>query len=262
MNIFSQHRQEVLAKKAATSAAQNGETDMAGTASIYEQMLAQLGAHKAELSKIKSLQLKAVKKGEFLPVYAAYVDGILAADEPVQDDVVVTILVWALDASDFELGLRIAEWALKHDLLAPPNFERSIAEIVTEEIAEFALANKDTIETHLDILTDVMELVSERDMSDIVKAKLYKALGYANTEEHPNVALECFQEAISRNPRAGVKRDIENLERRLKVSSPAPVPTTKETVKTSTPSIDGGADGNAATNKTADMKDAPENERK
>ncbi len=265
MNIFRQHREKVEAQQAATHAADNGQADMAGTASIYEQMMAQLAAHKSELSKIESVKFKAVKKGEFLPIYAAYVDGILAADETVQDDVVVTIMVWALDAGQFELALRIAEWALKHDLAPPPNFTRSIAAIVTEEIADIAIANKDDAQSYLDDLTDVMEMVTDKDMPDQVKAKLYKALGFANNNEHPNVALECFKKAITLNPRAGVKRDIENLERRLKISNPEPVPPTKEVeVKPKTP-IDGGADGTVQTTDAAnatDVKDAPKDERK
>ena len=221
MNVFRKHREKEQAKQAAASAARSGGEDMAGASTIYEHMMVQLEAHKAELKAVKSLKLKAVKKAEFIPIYTAYVDGILAANENVQDDVVMTIFVWALDARDFELALRIAEWALEHDISPPPNFERSVAAILAEEVAENALSDLDKLPEYFDVLESVLELVVDADMPDQVKAKLYKAFGFAHTDEDPNFAHNLLKQALDFNPKIGVKRQIEALERRIK--KPAPV---------------------------------------
>ena len=221
MNIFRQHRQRIQAERAAKQAISSSsqDTSSAKGASIYEQMLAQLAAHKGELKAIESVKAKGEKKRDFLPVYEAYVDGILAADEAVQDDVVMTIFVWALDAGEYEQGLRIADWALRHNIAPPPDFSRSVATILTEELADAALGNRDTIDSYLSYLSEAAELVNEQDMPDPVKAKLYKALGFAITREHPGNALEYFKEAVSLSPKIGVKREIETLERQLKTEA-------------------------------------------
>ncbi len=246
MNVFRKHREKTLAAEAAKAAAASGDGNMdtAKATNIYEQMLAQMAAHKVELKGVQSLTAKAEKKAEFIPVYESYVEGILAADEDVQDDVVVTIFVWAMDAGQFELALRIAEWALKYDLAPPPNFTRTIATILAEVIADTALSDRDNIQNYLDVLEDTLDLVRDKDMPDQVKAKLYKALGFANSKAFPEEALEYLEQALKLNPRAGVKKDIKALEKTITDLSPAPVPAEgvqTEAVKAEVETPSGGA---------------------
>jgi len=235
MNVFRQHRQKVEAEQAAQAAAASGSDNMdtAKASSIYEQMLVQMAAHKVELKAIQSMKGKAEKKAKFIMDYQAYVEGILAADEDVQDDVVVTIFVWAMDAGEFDIALQIADWALKHDLAAPPEFTRTIAAILAEELADAAIANRDNIGDYLDWLSTVLHMVAEKDMVDQVKAKLFKALGYANFDAYPNDALDYFKQAVELNPRIGVKKDIKKLDAKIKDLSPAPAPTKGEKTEAS-----------------------------
>ncbi|MCF6222000.1 MAG: phage terminase small subunit [Robiginitomaculum sp.] len=248
MNLFREHRERELAKQAAKAAATSGDgtMDTAKAANIYDQMLSQMAAHKVALKAIQSIKAKADKKAEFIPVYEAYVEGVLAADEDVQDDVVVTIFVWAIDAGQFELALRIAEWALKYDLAAPPEFSRTIATILVEELAGVVLSGRDDIANIAEYLTEVLALVCEKDMPDQVKAKFYKALGIVHTANAPQAALEYMQQALELNPRAGVKKQIAKLEKQIKDLSPAPVPATDAKTKGDKPKVskpDGGAAG-------------------
>ena len=57
-----------------------------------------------------------------------------------RDDIVTTIMLWCFDASMFEEGLRIAEFALKYGLDMPDTFNRDTASIVAEEIGNAAKA--------------------------------------------------------------------------------------------------------------------------
>jgi tetratricopeptide (TPR) repeat protein len=244
MNYFEKHKQKILGEQVARQAAEQGR-EVAGS-NIYEQMLAQLTAHKVELKAVQSVKLKAEKKAEFIPEYLAYVDGVLAADEAVQDDVVVTILVWALDAGDFDLALRIAEWALKHDLAAPPNFTRTLATVLVEETADIALMDKDIAAEFRDDLNHVVHLTKGHDMPDPVRAKLFKATGYAQMDEFPQGALDHFEAALDLDPKIGVKTDIKALKKRIKGLTPATVPAQDETAQDHPPdasSNSGGADG-------------------
>ena len=281
MNVFRQHRQrtkaEVAARKSAATSIEGRQSVIEGN--IYEQMYAQMGAHKVELKAIESVKAKGVRKGEFLEDYMAYVEGVLAANEPVQDDVVMTIFIWALDAGDFDLSLRIAKWALLHELSPPPGFDRSVAAILAEQIAETALAGKDNLATYVPTLNDVIDKVSDHDMADPIMAKLYKAAGLAHKEGNPNKALEYLKEAIVLNSQIGVKRDIETLERNIKAAaknnvdakaqvdaetksaekdkdtqaSPAPVPATEtNSTEPAHADIESGSGADAAVNELPD----------
>lgn len=232
MNVFRQHREKILAQAAARQATKDGHStmDAANAANIYDQMLAQLAAHKVELKAIQSLKAKAKKKAAFIPEYEGYVEGVLAADEDVQDDVVVTVLIWAIDAGQIDYALEIAEWALKYDLDPPAGFDRSLASIVVEEIADSAAAHPQP--DKLEGLERVNVLVKDKDVPDPVRAKMYKALGLLSAEENPEQALEYYQLALEYNPKAGVKKTISKLLKSLAKTPPAPDLADSATVKT------------------------------
>lgn len=249
MNRFRQHREKILAEKqarqnaASRNAASQNEADQASknagaNGSLYDTLFAQMAAQKTELSAIESLKTKAERKAEYLPDYEAYIQGILAADEPVQDDVVMTGFIWALDAQNYTLALDIAAWALKHDLDGPPEFSRPVAAILAETLAESALENKDVIELFADSLNDAAELVAEKDMADQARAKLLKALALTKRDSEPEEALSLMSDALSLDPKIGLKREIKSLKSDIskqpdmkpksgtsgKPASPAPVP--------------------------------------
>lgn len=54
---------------------------------------------------------KAQIKVELLPKYTARADGVLAAGGAQQDDVLMFLMVWRIDAGDFAGGLQIAAHA-------------------------------------------------------------------------------------------------------------------------------------------------------
>ena len=60
-------------------------------------------------------------------------------------------------------------------------------------------------------LERVDELTRDADMHDQVRAKLYKALGYALQDADSPRALEYLRRALSLNDRVGVKKDIDRL---------------------------------------------------
>ena len=172
------------------------------------------------------------KKRELLPEFEAYVAGVLEGGKGAQDDVLMTVMLWRLDVGDLEGGIEVAEYALRHGLDTPDRFERDTASIVAEQVAEEALARletpyEDSERGRTAAANDAADLVMhlsraealtrDADMHDQIRAKLHKALGYAyrgslSLEE----SLEHLRRALQLNDRAGVKKDIEKLERELK----------------------------------------------
>ncbi|HAN7627407.1 TPA: terminase, partial [Escherichia coli] len=69
-------------------------------ASPYEQMLVKLAADRRTLSAIRSKERKADKKRELLPLYLPWVAGVLESGTGAQDDILMTVMLWRLDAGD------------------------------------------------------------------------------------------------------------------------------------------------------------------
>jgi hypothetical protein len=145
-------------------------------------------------------------------VYSDYVAGVLGAGRGAQDDVLTTILVWRIDAGDFDGALAIASYALTHGLTLPDQFDRSLASVVAEQFADAALSTfMDGGTFDAARLERVDELTHGTDMHDQVRAKLYKALGYSVQDSAPLDALDYLRRALSLNDRVGVKKDIDRL---------------------------------------------------
>lgn len=221
------HYQRVTAARAAGDALPGRPQ----TGQQYEIHAAALWEARQTLKGIKSVEAKIARKRELLPEFEAYVDGVLASGNGAQDDVLVTIMLWRLDVGDLTGALAIAEYAITHGLDTPDRFERDTPSLIAEQVAEEALkrlqAAKGEDEQH-DIgeiaahlvmhLARTEAMTRDADMHDQVRAKLHKALGYAYRDKGNSIheALEHLRRALELNDKAGVKRDIELLERQAK----------------------------------------------
>lgn len=183
----------------------------------YELMLAQLAEHRRQLKQIQSVERKIEHKRKLIPEYTPYIGGALEANRGGQDDVLVTLLVWHIDCGQLAAAVPLAAYCLEHGLVMPDHYERSLACIVAEEAAELALRQLAAGEAaDVAALEAIQAMTASSDMPDEVRAKLCKALGYALRDESPSAALQHLQRALTLNGKAGVKKDIERLEREIK----------------------------------------------
>lgn len=208
-----QHRQRVQAEQAAR---QGGSVRHA---SGYDQMLLQLAEDKRRLKGIQSTVTKAQIKVELLPKYAAWVEGVLAAEATQQDDVVMYSMLWRIDAGDYAGALQIAAHALRHGWVMPIG-NRNPQTVLVEELADAAqaaiIATK-PFETEFLLLA--LDMTDGSDMPDQSRARLHKAIGLLLCESSPASALNHLTHALQLDPRCGVKKDKERLERRLRNES-------------------------------------------
>ncbi|KUY95491.1 terminase [Burkholderia territorii] len=210
------HFERVSAARAAAAAAP-GET-MAG-ATPYELMLRKLAIDRRALKGVQSVTRKIEQKRKLLPEYADYVAGVLAGGRGAQDDVLVTVMVWRIDAGDYDGALAIAIYALKHGLVMPDQFDRSLASVVAEQFADAALQSfMEDGSFDAASLETIAELTERGDMHDQIRAKLYRALGYAVEKDEPVRALEFLRRALKYNERVGVKKDIDRLTKQVEAS--------------------------------------------
>lgn len=216
-------------KRAAVAAASTAaDQPMAGTGA-YELQMAQLHQHHQQLKGIQSTQGKEELKAKLLPDYAPYVAGVLASGQGAQDEVLTTVMVWRLDAGDYQGGLEIAAYVLEHGLTMPDRFARTTGCLVAEEIAEAALkALKAGGTFDIGLLAEADRLTAGEDMPDEVRAKLMLAMGRVAAAQvdpdKPNpadvhsleVARHFLTRALELHAKCGGKRDLELVDRQLK----------------------------------------------
>ncbi len=207
------------AREAAT--ASPGEA-MPANATQYELHLSKLGQDMRRLKALQSTEAKIKVKRELLPEYIPYVTGALESGNGAQDDVLMSVMVWRIDAGDIDGALDIATYALRHGLTLPERYKRTPACLIAEEIAEEAMqaiaADKSP---DIDALRRTADLTADSDMPDEVRAKLQKAMGLALAEAAPADALGHLKRALELHSRCGVKKQIEQLERTLRNASSA-----------------------------------------
>jgi hypothetical protein len=212
LNPFQRHTRFIQGQQAARTG---------GTArplSGYDRMLMQLTEDQMRLKRIQSQEKKAELKRQLLPVYAPWVAGVIAADGTHQDDVLMHVMVWRIDAGNYDGALTIARHVLRHDWVMPKRYTRTTACTVAEEFADAAMrAFMARQPFDAGLLQTALELTADADMPDQSRARLHKSLGYAlRLADHLAPALVNLRRALELDQRCGVKKDIEQLERQLR----------------------------------------------
>ena len=214
MSPFQRHTQYVLAQEAARKGG-NG-SHLKG----YELMLMQLGEDRRRLKGIQSTVKKAEIKVEVLPKYVPWVDGVLAADGAQQDDVLMYVMLWRVDAGDYAGALTIGRHAIRHGWSMPQVFSRNVQTLLAEEMADAAKnALMAKADFDPDLLMQTLDVIGDLDMPDQSRARLHKSLGWVLRESQPVSALNHLQQAMQLDERCGVKKDIEQLERKIRNAS-------------------------------------------
>lgn len=233
---FRAHMERVSAASAGTGAiaAAGGlpSAEHGPGASEYRLMLAALGNDLRQLHNIQSLERKIDAKRGMIDRYRDWIAGALAAETPAQDEIVTTMLVWAIDLAEWPLALDLARHALAHGLALPERYRRTPGTLIAEEVAEAGLLQAPTVD--LATLQQVDAMTELADMPDEVRAKLKKAMGLAfkarvdafdpDTDSDVaggkgaliGAARAHLERALALDSRCGVKKLIEGLNRDAK----------------------------------------------
>ncbi|WP_260861658.1 terminase endonuclease subunit [Citrobacter sp. Marseille-Q6884] len=219
--------QRHMMRVSASQAAQREQAPLRH-ATAYEQMLVKLADDRRTLKNIRSNERKAEKKRELLPFYAPWVAGVLADGRGAQDDIVMTVMLWRLDAGDIAGALEIAPYALKYGLTS--DHRRTTPYMLVEEVAFASQRLRDAGESvDLSWLQTTIDLTDGADVPDMVRARLHKVTGLTLRDAGMNAeALAQFQRAMQLDRNAGVRKEIERLERALK---PKPEAAPRKTTK-------------------------------
>lgn len=153
-------------------------------ATEYELQLAELGSDLKALKNIQAIDGKKALKRDLIGKYDGWVGGLLDAHaagvKPVRDDILLHMMMWALDIEDYDRALSTVSYVLDNDLALPERFSRTAPTFIAEMSADNALAHLSQGEDcNLDWLIFVRDETADGDMLDPVRAKLHKAIGLA-----------------------------------------------------------------------------------
>lgn len=239
------HFQKVMAER-------HGKTDeQSDTArTVHEQIMHRLRMDQSALRRVQSDQAKAAMKRQLLPHYEGWIEGTLDGDSGRQDEVIVTLMVWAIDAGDYALAARIGRYVVAHGLLMPDRFNRTAATVLVDEICDPILVqvkadDATDVTPYLAVLDEVAEFTAGSDMPDVVRAKLCKVRAFAlrnGTTEEQTTALDLLRQALTLDAGAGVKKEIDRLARVVKKAAAAAAGTAGDDNTDGTDGAEGSGD--------------------
>lgn len=227
-----------------TMAERRGEPETLSYAlSAYEQTLHRLRVDQSRLKGFQATERKIEYKATILPNYEGYIDGVLASQSGLADEVFTTLMIWQIDTNNYARGLDMAEYAITHKLPLPDRYQRTLGTVLIDEICDPALAiiasGSDQVQRlSIDTLRRLQSLTESQDVPDEVRAKIFKTLAYtlrtSELKEDKAEALDYLQRAILLWDGVGVKRDIEQLTRELQKLEKAELPAADDS---QTPSV-------------------------
>lgn len=166
-----------------------------------------------QLSAIVSHLARHDKKRELLPNYTGYIDGVIASGVGVQNDMLLTLMVWCLDVGELDRATDIAQFALLNDMVMPEPFTTSIATVYAREFAQQVIKEPSLATSEL--VYRAVHLTDDYDMPDEVRAKLYRALGDVIKQDAPKEAMTAYETALRLDDKVGVKGELNALKKTL-----------------------------------------------
>ena len=211
------------------------ENEFGGTrGEAYELNMAQLYEFRKRLSDVKSTEGKAKLKLAMLPEFDPYIETVLATDGGKPNEVLMTVMIWNIDAGKYARAIEQAAYALRHGLTLPDQYKRNLPTLLQDEVAEAILNGVLSGDEAMQVAGTVLQMTEQMDSHDQAKAKLYKAGAYAllgrnnkTTVDYKTVPIAVAEQALPLLQRAmtlfaaiGVKKDIERLEQRIRGHKP------------------------------------------
>lgn len=167
-----------------------------------------------DYEQIKSLQSKTARnerKAAALPEYTPYIEGVLASGVSPQNDMLLILMVWALDTQALALATDIAQFALLNNMTMPEPFSRDVATVFAEQFADEIIKNDAKADDGL--VKKAIDVVTDSDMPDEVRAKLYRAYGLVVALHSKADAISAYEMALKLDPQVGCKTDLARLKK-------------------------------------------------
>lgn len=225
-NPFREHRKRMLAKKEAERKAAQGDSaaePVRREATAQEAAKKQLSDLQLRLKEIRATEGKVAFKRDHLIDLFPYADGVMSVemdegDTLPQDDVFMTILVWAFDACMLSTAHKMASFAQQHGWQMPGMFEvKDPAIFIMTRLTAIAAEHaEDPDKMPRDLILDIAADYADADLHDDLGFNVQKMLGELKTGTAPQDALEHYKRAVKIKPQKhGLTKKIQALTTQL-----------------------------------------------
>ncbi len=176
-----------------------------------------------------------LKRTELIPRYIEYLNGVMEAGQGGQNDVLVRVMIWCIDAGEFNRAIDLAAYAIQHDMSSPEGFQRDIKNILAGDIARKCidlLKLGRAVSAFERPVNKIYKLSADWDLVDKIRAQLERLQAEIKAATKPGEALEHAERAWLLDQAVGVIPLKKRLQKQI---SAVPLP---------------GADNQAGDNKT------------
>jgi hypothetical protein len=176
-------------------------------------MMAGLDADLVRLKAIPNLAGKQdLKRTELLPKYQEYIQRYIESGQVMQNPVLVQVMVWLFDTTQFDDAMELAEIAMAQGQLMPERFKRrDIQTFVADAVGDWAYAEYGAGRSPEPYLSDLLNRVDgEWTLPEQIPSKFHKLIGIrAMDDQQWAVALKHLERATELYPQAGCKTRID-----------------------------------------------------
>lgn len=188
MSLALAHKRRVLAQgpaMAVTGASAAGYSPAAALSSPanaqkhLKLMEDALAVDLERISAINSRELRQqLKRDELLPKYQEYVQRYRDSGLSFPNSVLVYVLIWLFDTTQFEKGLELADFAMSQGQALPERFNRDIPTFVADEVIEWAEAEYKAGRSPEPYVSNLLHRVDgEWHLFERIPARYHKQLG-------------------------------------------------------------------------------------
>ena len=187
---MQRHQLRTQAAQASTTQAATGQ----------QRALQWLHTQRALLSALQSRQAREAHKAQVLPEIEPYLHGVLEADTGAVDPVVQYAAVWSLDAGEWQLAIDLGQYAIRHGIPMPDEFQRNAPTLLLDLLADAALTGamaRDEINLHLPVAIAITE---GQNMPAQTRAKATRPSPTASPAKPPSPARPAAGKASQPTP--------------------------------------------------------------
>ena len=225
---MQRHQMRTRATQATTADALTGQ----------QRALQWLHTQRGLLSALQSRQAREAHKTQVLPEIEPYLIGALDADTGAPDPVLQYATVWALDAADWPLAIRLGAYAIRHGIPMPDEFQRNAPTLLLDLMADAALTGRMQGADGVGHIVNALAITEGQNMPDQTRAKAHKAIAYGLAGKTTlagqsgdwkglraptlRMALDHLTQAEQLDQNAGVKKDIAAVQKLLAATNTTP----------------------------------------
>ena len=188
MSLALAHKRRVLAQGPAMAVAGAAAVGYSPAAALSSPANAQkhlklmddaLAVDLERISAINSRELRQqLKRDELLPKYQEYVQRYRDSGLSFPNSVLVYVLIWLFDTTQFEKGLELADFAMSQGQVLPERFNRDIPTFVADEVIEWAEAEYKAGRSPEPYVSNLLHRVDgEWNLFERIPARYHKQLG-------------------------------------------------------------------------------------